>query len=86
MGKKIWENISFENTLNIFQILDFMYRIIINITWGRNKCGIILHLKIDLFNNIVCRHTYRVIGNIILGIYESGTTLHLIIKLIIVKV
>ena len=84
--EKIWENISFENTLNIFQILDFMYRIIINITWGRNKCGIILHLKKDLFNNIVCRHTYRVIGNIILGIYESGTTLHLIIKLIIVKV
>ena len=63
-----------------------MYRIIRNITRGRYKYGIILHLKIDLLNIIVCKHMYRVISNIILGIYENGTTLHLIIKLIIFKV
>jgi len=63
-----------------------MYSIIRNITCGRNKCGIILNLKMDLLNIIVCRHMYRVISNIILGIYENVTTLNLIINLKILNV
>ena len=77
MGKIwLWDNITVNNTFNIFQVCSSIYRICSDIKWGKYDYGTILQLIIQLiyFKSVAVYTGYVVTeyeGNMNMGQYYS---------------